>query len=173
MIKVNKEELKVLGDIIAHYHELKKEEVTRIQLLTEMEAQVSEINKEIQVSLQAINNPKYPRMRSVADVDYFLNNHGAPMKRIELLIAAKEEIEKQFIVARSELSRCVDLYLIAKNDAWYELTKILFNPIQDDFHRVFTALSCAGKDLISFIVMMNEGKTKNIHSELVEEFKMP
>lgn len=144
------------------------------ELIADLERNLGEINDEISLTQSKIDNPVYPKMRTIADIDEFLQGFGAPHKRLELLLAARNELVKQIGTAKSANSRYVDLMIDAKNNTWHKLAQLLIRPIQDELNKVLFAVGRSKNDLIQFLISENEGKDMSQLSEkLTSEYGMP
>lgn len=163
-----------LNQAIDEYRMFQQNHHRQNELIADLERNLEEISQEIIVTQNKVNNPVYPKMRTIADVDEFIRDFGAPHKRLELLLAARDELVKQVATAKSENSRYIDLMSDAKNATWLKLAKLLLKPIHAQLNQVLFAVGSARKDFVRFMLSENDSKDINgLGEKLTSEYGMP
>lgn len=163
-----------LNACIQEYYDFLENEKRKDELIADLLRNLENINQEIIVTQAKVDKPVYPKMRTVADVDDFLRDFGAPNQRLEALLSAKKELTNQLGTAQSEKSRYIDLASDIKKDAWFKLAKLLIKPIHYQLNQVIFAAGCSGKDFISFLLTENSNSDMSLLGEkLTSEYGMP
>lgn len=163
-----------LNACIQEYYAFLENTKLQVELIADLERNLENINQEIVITQAKVDKPVYPKMRSIADVDEFLRDFGAPHKRLELLLAARDELTKQIGTAQSENSRYYDLASDIKKDAWLKLAKLLLKPIHYQLNQAIYAVGAARKDFIAFLLSENANNDfGDIGVKLNSDYGMP
>jgi|APTNR8051073442_1049403.scaffolds.fasta_scaffold04774_8 broad-specificity NMP kinase len=67
-------ERQALNNLIQEYHAFLENDRIQKELIVDLERNLDAIDQEIIVAQEKANNPVYPKMRNIADVDEFMNN---------------------------------------------------------------------------------------------------
>lgn len=165
-----------LNSCIQEYYDFLENGKLKDELIADLKCSLESVNQEIVVTQAKVDKPVYPKMRTVADVDEFLRDFGAPNQRLEALLSAKKELINQLGTAQSEKSRYIDLASDIKKDAWFKLAKLLIKPIQYQLNQVIFASGYSGKDFISFLLTANSDSDIDMSllgEKLTSEYGMP
>lgn len=163
-----------LNALIAEYYTFLENNRMQSELIADLERNLEEVDQEIIIAQAKAEKPVYPRMRNIADVDEFMNNFGAPKKRLELLLEARKQLINQIGTAKSEHGRYIDFATDIKKDAWLKLAKLLVKPIHYQLNQAILAAGYAGKDFIPFLLAENANNDfGDIGGKLTSDYGMP
>ena len=163
-----------LNALIAEYYTFLENNRMQSELIADLERNLEEVDQEIIIAQAKAEKPVYPKMRSIADIDEFIDNFGAPKKRLELLLEARKQLLTQIAQARNEYNRYVDFASDIKKDTWRKLAKILIKPIHYQVNQAILAVGNSGGDFISFLLSENANNNfGDLGSKLKSDYGMP
>ncbi len=163
-----------LNACIQEYHSFLENNNRQMELIADLERNLDNINQEIVITQAKIDKPDHPKMRSIADVDEFMRDFGAPNKRLELLLEARKQLVNQIGTAQSENGRYIDLAIDIKKDAWLKLAKLLIKPIHYQLSQVIYAVGLSGGNFVTFLLTENSNNDfGDLGGKLTSDYGMP
>ena len=160
-----------LNALINGYDSLLKERNLKKQVVHDLFSSLEKIDQEIIIAQGKVDKPVYPKMRTIEDVDEFMREFGAPNKRLELLLEARNQIGKQIEVEKTNDDHYAMILNETKKDIWYKLATILIKPIHIKLSQVIYAVGMSGFDLTAFIIAENANHDlSGIREQLTSEY---